>query len=90
MWNNQLIESIINKERDFIVRDSNGESYSHTYEPNEFRALIVDEAYNFRLFVEFTKVDALEYKSVKDKVHSDNYNDSDKVKLMYFCVLEVF
>lgn len=93
IWEDSVINDIINGKRDFVVGEYN-EYYKeygpHVWEPNEFRWLIADKDYNFRLFVDFVKEEICEYSKIKDIVKLDKFKDTDKVVLTYIKVLEVF
>lgn len=90
-FRNKLIEDIKNKNLNFKI--CHWEPYfdkNDKFKPQEFRALIVDEEDNFKLFVEYTKEITKYYKDVKNLYEDDRFKDDDKVRVRYFKVLKIF
>ena len=80
---------IINKKRNYVV--------SKYYEDNldtsnftKFKALILDEEDNSKLFIEYANREVKEYKDVKNVCKIENLKDNDKVIVTYFNILEKF
>lgn len=90
-FTDKLIEDILNGKRNFSVIDWYPEyTGDEKYKPHEFRALIVDEEDNFKMFIEYTKREVKFYKDIKEIYSNDKLKDDDKVILRYFKVLEIF
>ena len=90
-FSNTLIKDILDGKRNFNVIDWYPEyTGDEKYKPCEFRALIVDEEDNFKMFVEYTKSEAKYYKDIKEIYLNDKLIDDNKVILQYFKVLEIF
>ena len=90
-YSDKLINDIKNNNRDFVIYDWYPEySENKKYKPHEYRALIVNENDDFKLFIEYTKTEIKTYKDIKDIIKDTKYKDDDKIILKYFKVLEIF
>lgn len=86
-----LIKKFKAKERDFTLKKYyEGTELYEKYEPGEYRALIVDENDDYKLFVEFTYRETVKYKEIKKLVSSDKFEDEDFVVLTHFKILETY
>ena len=57
---------------------------------NKQQALITDKLDNFKLFIEFTSEEIKLYREIKSNYLINNLNDTDKVLIKYFKILEKF
>lgn len=90
-FSNSLIKEIIDGKIDYYISECNCDNYeSKDYKPSEYQALIVNEEGDFKLFIEFNKIEVKEFKEIKDKYIDSNYKDDDKVFVRYFKLLERF
>ena len=90
-FSNSLINEIIDGKIDYYISECNCDNYeSKDYKPSEYQALIVNEEGDFKLFIEFNKIEVKEFKEIKDKYIDINYKDDDKVFVRYFKLLERF
>ena len=97
-YENAYIYKFSNKEINLILKGKNYLIYEYLelykenkiYNKGEYQALIVDEEDNFKLFIEFTHENIQSYYSVKNVYHNDKLNDTDKVLVRYFKVLEKY
>ena len=88
-YSNKLINDIINEKRDYVVSKYH-EEYSDISNFKEYKALILDEEDNIKLFIEYTNREVKKYKDVKNVCKIENLKDNDKVMVTYFNVLEKF
>ena len=85
----KVIESIMLGKCNFSVNEWYDDiSYDKDIEP--FDALIVDEDYDFRLYVKYVHREVEKYKEIKDIYEIKDFNDDDKVVVTYFEILEKF
>ena len=88
--NDETINNFITGKQDFRINRYYERFECKKYKENEYRALIVDEEDNFKLFIEFTYDEIKTYKEVKTFYRSDKYEDNDKIVVTYFKILEIF
>ena len=55
-----------------------------------FDALIIDDDYDFRLYVKYVHWEVKKYKEIKDIYEIKNFKDNDNVVVTYFEILEKF
>ena len=88
-FSDETLKNVLNGKRNFRVIDWYPEySGDKVYQSKEYQALIVDKEDNFKLFVEFTKEEAKEYKDIKQVCKLDNLKDEDKIIVFTFKILE--
>ena len=84
----ELLNNILNGKINFIVYKWYNGYKENKYGKNEYQCLITDKEYNFKLFIEYTYTEIKLYKNIKDLYHIDNINDTNKVIVKYFHIIE--
>jgi len=86
-FNDEIINNMINGSINFKANKYYKDSESKF---NHYKALIMDNDNNYRLYVEFTNSEIKQYKDIKNIYTINNLNDNDKVVVTYFNILEIF
>lgn len=88
--NDDILNNIINGKINFTICKWYKIYRETTYNKEECQRLITDYNYNFKLFIEYTHDEVKLYKDIKDLYPMNNINDSDKVIVEYFKILEKY
>ncbi len=90
-FNDFALDKIMKGERNFRVIEWYPEyGEPRIFEPKEYRALIVDKEDNFKMYIEFTHEEIVQYKDIKEVCKKDSLEDDDKLIAVYFKTLETF
>ena len=90
---NKTINDFLTKKRNFTVIETEHLNFYKDYKeylPNEKCALITDEEYNFKMFIEYTHQEIKEYKDIKSNYKNEYLKENDKVVVEYFKINETF
>ena len=86
-----VINDIIGGTINYRVREYDSEYMKDCkYKPKERQSLIMDNDYNIKVLIEYTKRKIQKYKDIKDKYNNDEIKDDDLICVDYFKVLEVY
>lgn len=88
--NSELLNDILNGKINFIVYKWYSDYKENKYGKNEYQCLITDKEYNFKLFIEYTYTEIKLYKDIKYLYHMDNINDTNKIIVKYFHIIEKY
>lgn len=86
--NNEILNNILNGKINFIIYKWYSGYKENKYKKKEYQCLITDKDYNFKLFIEYSYDELKLYKDIKDLYPMDNVNESDKVIIRYFNIIE--
>ena len=88
-FQNKILKDFINKKYNFDYRKFILDRQIINKEDN-FKALLVDEDENFRLYIRFLDSEVKKYKEIKNIINDEKLKDEDEVVLRYFEILEIF
>lgn len=92
-YDNETIEDFITGKRNFVVikpYDIKCYKEYEEYPHHDYREIMRDNDDNIRLFVEYTHSSIQTYKDIKNSYNSLDFNDDDKLVVMYFKIIEIF
>lgn len=88
--NRQINDIIKGKCSFFAIKKNKHNKDIKKYAKGELQYLIVDDKYNFRLFIEYVEKKKQKYQEVKKQVKVLKTKDTDEVMVYYFKILEIF
>ena len=86
--NDEILNNILNCKINFMIYKLNDFYKERTFKKGEYQRLITDNDFNFKLFIEYTHDEVKLFKDIKDLYPMNNFNDSDKVIVEYFNIIE--
>lgn len=88
--NDEILNNTLNEKLNFMVYKWYKGYKKNIYDDGDYRKLITDSDFNFKLYIEFSYNEVKLYKDVKDLYPMENIKDSDKVIVEYFKIIERF
>lgn len=86
----KILNNILNGKINFTIKKWYKEYQERSYETEDYCRLITDNDYNIKLYIKYTNDEVRLYKDFKDIYPMAGINDSDKVIVEYFKILERF